>query len=662
MPLCNTERASAQYYVDVLSVVLDRLGWKNARTGPPGPGTNIVWSEDPVRKPRLLALPLGARTNRYFAMVRVCRKVCLAILLDACERLHPAQFAGLAPKTWWVGRAANWEDQLKAHRQHTEAEAEQGSARASTGGAFIVKPDNGCQGAGIELVRTHDELLALLSRSDGPERAVVQSYLPNPLLVNGLKFDLRLYVVLTCASPLQAFLSMRGVARFASHEWRPVDDSNRADMLMHLSNSSINQVASGVSNKWSLPRLWARLAEDGADADATWSSIVTLVALTLVAMQPAIAHQYTTALSVGGFTRRGKPSNPAARRPSGAAAATAPPVAAPAATALPTAPSDSEGGSLARTASEKDAPPYACSRGGGSRGGGSGGGGSGDGGSGDGGSGDGSGGGNGDGGGDGGGGGGIPSLSAPAPAQARRCFQILGFDVMLDAAYKPWLLEVNHSPSMALAGNEEEEVEAKCSVIGASLQLAMADDHPDELCARFDGQARTLIDPTAIPNYSALAPTSTPTPLLLLPSLSFSALHCPSCGTTTLATHRHCRAICAVVRSRLCTRSPDLSVRLSHYGMRVRVRATVRVRVRVRPLCSLERLRYAIRVELACPTRTGGVYPSSSSLPPLPALSVALARPLNLLARPVDRLARSTVIAARSSRRMPPAVPRSSGR
>ena len=44
----------------------------------------------------------------------------------------------------------------------------------------------------------------------------------------------------------------------------------------------------------------------------------------------------------------------------------------------------------------------------------------------------------------------------------------------------PWL-QVNHSPSMALKGNEPDEVDAKCSVIRAALQLGTSDSHPAEL-------------------------------------------------------------------------------------------------------------------------------------------------------------------------------------
>ena len=41
------------------------------------------------------------------------------------------------------------------------------------------------------------------------------------------------------------------------------------------------------------------------------------------------------------------------------------------------------------------------------------------------------------------------------------CFEILGFDIMLDATCKPYLLEVNHSPSFATDSPLDEKIKGE---------------------------------------------------------------------------------------------------------------------------------------------------------------------------------------------------------
>jgi len=71
------------------------------------------------------------------------------------------------------------------------------------------------------------------------ESLVISKYINNPLLINGLKFDLRLYVLVTSFDPLKIYIYQEGLVRFASE---PYNLSNiKQNAYAHLTNYSINK-------------------------------------------------------------------------------------------------------------------------------------------------------------------------------------------------------------------------------------------------------------------------------------------------------------------------------------------------------------------------------------------------------------------------------------
>jgi glutathione synthase/RimK-type ligase-like ATP-grasp enzyme len=95
--------------------------------------------------------------------------------------------------------------------QDQEAFADYHRKHREEGAIYIAKPVASSEGNSIMLFRDLSELPSLLSNE-----MVVQRYIHKPLLVDGLKFDLRVYVVIVDTHPLSAYVCDEGLARFCT--------------------------------------------------------------------------------------------------------------------------------------------------------------------------------------------------------------------------------------------------------------------------------------------------------------------------------------------------------------------------------------------------------------------------------------------------------------
>ena len=58
------------------------------------------------------------------------------------------------------------------------------------------------------------------------EHFIVQEYIDKPLLLDGYKFDLRIYVLITSCDPLRIFLFNDGLVRLGTEKYLPPHESN----------------------------------------------------------------------------------------------------------------------------------------------------------------------------------------------------------------------------------------------------------------------------------------------------------------------------------------------------------------------------------------------------------------------------------------------------
>lgn len=110
---------------------------------------------------------------------------------------------------------------------------------------------------------------------------VAQQYITNPLLIQGRKFHLRLWLLVTSHQPLRAYLHSQGLVLFSSEPYetrRPLEGAGVRPAVSHVTNYARNE----DSWVWDLPQLQQQLGQGAWDA--LWHQMQVSSALTAAAV------------------------------------------------------------------------------------------------------------------------------------------------------------------------------------------------------------------------------------------------------------------------------------------------------------------------------------------------------------------------------------------
>ncbi|XP_041358202.1 tubulin polyglutamylase TTLL7-like isoform X2 [Gigantopelta aegis] len=241
----------------------------------------VIWNDSFISMERISELKPYQKINHFPGMAEVTRKDNLARNFMKIQKSLPEDF-GFVPKTWILpaehGQLQNYAKELKARKKMK---------------TFIIKPSNGAQGHGIILHRNAEKI-------PPTEHFIVQQYIDKPLLLDGYKFDLRVYVLVTSTDPLRVFLFNDGLVRLSTEKYLPPHESNLNRLYMHLTNYSVNkhnehyEKSSSVDSgsKRSIRYLNDFLRKNDIDVAKLWRKISDMIVKTMLVAQPHVLHSY----------------------------------------------------------------------------------------------------------------------------------------------------------------------------------------------------------------------------------------------------------------------------------------------------------------------------------------------------------------------------------
>ncbi|CAF1577219.1 unnamed protein product [Rotaria magnacalcarata] len=290
--LITVDTSKARSNLQVVRLCLRELGWKECVHGSTV-DSDIYWHSASFHEGNTTFPFTSGRVNKFPCMSDLLRKVHLTRSLNNMRLLFPNEY-DFYPKTWFLPeQSQQFKDDVRYLHQ-----LDKKHNRSPT--TFIVKPSDGSQGEGIYLLRDPSHII----NTNRPH--VIQEYIDQPLLMNGLKFDLRIYVLILNLYPLEVYLYDEGLARFATVDYKAPSTENLHETYMHLTNYSLNKRSAGYKHpvddkqtdgsKRKLSIVWKQLSEmfSNEKVERTKNLIVEMINKTIFSILPElrVAYEY----------------------------------------------------------------------------------------------------------------------------------------------------------------------------------------------------------------------------------------------------------------------------------------------------------------------------------------------------------------------------------
>nr|XP_018905495.1 PREDICTED: tubulin polyglutamylase TTLL5-like isoform X2 [Bemisia tabaci] len=231
---------------------------------------NLLWTGVHLKPQILRAMTVHQRVNHFPRSYELTRKDRLYKNIEKMQHVKGLKHFNFLPLTFVMPEG--FRDLTTSHYRHR--------------GPWIIKPVASSRGRGIHIVNSPEDVPL-------EEPVVVAKYIENPLLINGRKCDLRIYVAVTSYDPLMIYMYEEGFVRFATVKYT-VGRKNLWNSCMHLCNSSINKHhsdyirtddpdAEDVGSKWTLSALLRLLRSSNVDTESLMLQIEDIVIKSILA-------------------------------------------------------------------------------------------------------------------------------------------------------------------------------------------------------------------------------------------------------------------------------------------------------------------------------------------------------------------------------------------